>query len=364
VRYRPGLVVAAVDLSGLDGLELLSRVRAYSTVSVVLATDADDVRIAVEAMKRGADDVVLLPSGLASLYAVAMELVASVSNASRVELEICGACVAMRAVRDRVVALASLDVPVLIRGERGTGRDHVARVLHRQRFGHEETLSRVGGDASGSGERVGLRGAVYLDEIGGFPRREQVRWLRYAIECEEGEGRGRGRVIASTSENIGQLVRDGAFDAELAEILLRFTIDLPPLRDRVRDIPMLIESIAGKVARRMRRASVVFSKGAVRELQSATWLGNVRELEATVEKLVAFAPRNRVDLAQVKTILGESPTSVASSRLARERAQEEELVRLIGETGGNLAEIGRRINMSRGAVIYRAQKFGLLPKRR
>jgi DNA-binding NtrC family response regulator len=209
-----------------------------------------------------------------------------------------------------------------------------------------------------------MRGAVYLDEIGEFPRREQVRWARYAIECEKGEGRGRGRVIASTSENIEQLVRDGAFDSDLADILLRFTIDLPPLRDRVRDIPALVESIADRVARRMRRASVVFSKGALRELQSATWLGNVRELAALVEKLVAFAPRGRIDLAQVKAVLRESPTSVASSRLARERAQEEELVRLIDETGGNLAEIGRRINMSRGAVIYRAQKFGLLPKRR
>jgi DNA-binding NtrC family response regulator len=205
---------------------------------------------------------------------------------------------------------------------------------------------------------------VYLDEIGGFSRREQGRWARYAIECEKGEGKGRGRVIASTSENIEQMVRDGAFDAGLAQVLMRFTIDLPALRERVKDIPVLVESLAERIARRMGRPSVVFSRGALRELQSATWLGNVRELAGAVEKLVAFAPRGRVDVSQVKAVLREAPTSVSSSRLARERAQEEELVRLIDETGGNLAEIGRRINMSRGAVIYRAQKFGLLPKPR
>jgi DNA-binding NtrC family response regulator len=227
-----------------------------------------------------------------------------------------------------------------------------------------EGLSVVGSDSGAFDGRAGARGAVYLDEIGGFSRREQGRWARYAIECEKGEGKGRGRVIASTSENIEQMVRDGAFDAGLVQVLMRFTIDLPALRERVKDIPMLVESLAERIAKRMGRPSVVLSRGALRELQSATWLGNVRELAGTVEKLVAFAPRGRVDVAQVKAVLREAPTSVSSSRLARERAQEEELVRLIDETGGNLAEIGRRINMSRGAVIYRAQKFGLLPKPR
>lgn len=275
-----------------------------------------------------------------------------------------GVVSAMQVARDRVVALSSLDVPVLIRGERGTGRDHVARVLHGLRFGRTEGLALVGSGSGASEGQTGAKGAVYLDEIGGFSRREQGRWARYAIECEKGEGKGRGRVIASTSENIEQMVRDGAFDAGLAQVLMRFTIDLPALRERVKDIPVLVESLAERIARRMGRPSVVFSRGALRELQSATWLGNVRELAGAVEKLVAFAPRGRVDVSQVKAVLREAPTSVSSSRLARERAQEEELVRLIDETGGNLAEIGRRINMSRGAVIYRAQKFGLLPKPR
>jgi DNA-binding NtrC family response regulator len=363
-RERPDLVVAALDLPGLGGLELLSRIRACSRVSVMLATDTENVRLAVEAMKRGADDVVLLPDGLGSLYEYAVGLQGAALMAMRVEREVSGSCAAMQVARERVIALSTLDVPVLIRGERGTGRDLVARVLHGLRFGRAEGLSLVGGESGALDGRAGARGAVYLDEIGGFSRREQGRWARYAIECEKGEGEGRGRVIASTSENIEQMVRDGTFDAGLAQVLMRFTIDLPALRERVKDIPMLVESLAERIARRMGRTSVVFSRRALRELQSATWLGNVRELAGTVEKLVAFAPRGRIDVAQVKAVLREAPTSVSSSRLARERAQEEELVKLIDETGGNLAEIGRRINMSRGAVIYRAQKFGLLPKPR
>jgi DNA-binding NtrC family response regulator len=358
------LVVVAVDTRGSDGIDFVSKVRACSTACVIVTTNEPDLRVAVRAIRLGADDVVALPKEIDRLIEHATDVGRSARVAVGVEDRMVGVVSAMQVARDRVVALSSLDVPVLIRGERGTGRDHVARVLHGLRFGRTEGLALVGSGSGASEGQTGAKGAVYLDEIGGFSRREQGRWARYAIECEKGEGKGRGRVIASTSENIEQMVRDGAFDAGLAQVLMRFTIDLPALRERVKDIPVLVESLAERIAKRMGRPSVVFSRGALRELQSATWLGNVRELAGAVEKLVAFAPRGRVDVSQVKAVLREAPTSVSSSRLARERAQEEELVRLIDETGGNLAEIGRRINMSRGAVIYRAQKFGLLPKPR
>ena len=361
-RERPDLVVAAVNLVGLGGIELMSRIRDCSRASVMLTTDGEDVRLAVEAMKRGADDVVSLPAGLEWIVEAVEDLRRLASGMEKAACEIAGSTAEIQAVRERVTALSSLNVPVLIRGERGTGRDHVAQVLHRQRYGRSERLAVVEKDAGSAGGQGAARGPVYLDEIGGFSLREQGRWARYVIETERKEGRSSGRVIASTSENVEQLVRDGSFDSGLAEELLRFTIELPPLRERVRDIPVLVGALAEKIARRMGRTSVVFSRGALRELQSPTWLGNVRELAGTVERLVAFAPMGRIDAAQVKAVLREVPTGVLSSRVARERAQEEELVKLIHETGGNLAEIGRRINMSRGAVIYRAQKYGLLPK--
>jgi two-component system C4-dicarboxylate transport response regulator DctD len=132
---RPSLVVAAASGRGVDGIEFVAKVRSGSAARVLVTTSSPDVRVAVEAMRKGADDVMVIPAEVERLIENAREVAGLEVFAEKVDREIVGTGTAMQAVRDRVVALASLDVPVLIRGERGTGRDHVARVLHRQRFG-------------------------------------------------------------------------------------------------------------------------------------------------------------------------------------------------------------------------------------
>jgi two-component system response regulator AtoC len=114
----------------------------------------------------------------------------------------------------------------------------------------------------------------------------------------------------------------------------------------------------------MGRPAVQLDRGALALLREQQWPGNVRELASALERLVAFSPQGTITRERVREVLGESPDSVDSLRLRREHQQREELVALLAACRGNLAEVARRQGLSRGAVIYRAQKHGLLPKPR
>lgn len=278
-----------------------------------------------------------------------------------IERRIVGRSAALQRVRQRAVALRSLRLPVLLRGEAGTGRRHVARTLH---------------DLGGSGRELALvspgapparapetRRAYFLEEVGRFAPEEQARWSELARRIEQGREDAPLRIFAASSLDLAQLARAGDFDPVFAARLQRFTLDLPPLRERPEDVPGLARALADRAADRIGRRRVTVSAPALRQLATQTWPGNVRELASVIERLVAFCAGDRVSRAEVVAVLDESPLGVVSSRRSRHRRQREELIALIDEAGGNLAEVARRLEMSRGGVIYRAQKFGLLPKR-
>jgi DNA-binding NtrC family response regulator len=267
-------------------------------------------------------------------------------------------------VRERVRALARLQVPVLIRGDAGTGRSHVARVLH--------AAGAAGGGLSvidarlapSGGAEAPPRRSVLLEGVESLSAPEQARWHELLRRSEEGAAGAPRRILASTCRDLRALAREDGFDAELSRSLERFSIELPPLRDRPEDVPDLARALAERAAGGMGRERVSFTRDALRLLAAQAWPGNVRELASLVERLVAFDTGGRIGRADVAVLLAEAPAGVASSRRAALHHQREELARAIDEAGGNLAEVARQLRMSRGGVIYRAQKFGLLPKRR
>jgi DNA-binding NtrC family response regulator len=278
-----------------------------------------------------------------------------------IERRIVGRSRALQRVRQRAHALRSLRLPVLLRGEVGTGRQHVARVLHELgRSGRELTV--VSASQPPTRPPDGRR-AYYLEEVGRFAPAEQARWSELARRVEQGREDAPLRVFAASSIDLAGLVRSGDFDPVFATRLLRFTLDLPPLRERPEDVPDLARALADRAADRIGRRRVGLTAPAVHQLAAQSWPGNVRELATVVERLVAFCRGDRITRAEVAAVLDESPLGVVSSRRLRHRRQREELIALIDEAGGNLAEVARRLEMSRGGVIYRAQKFGLLPKR-
>lgn len=363
-RSRPQVVVTDVNMPGADGLELLRRIRRRSSIPVVFVTPLGEIATAVFAIKAGAQEFLKYPDDRGRVVDCARELTgAEYAPVDRDTIadRIVGRSVAARRLRDRVRALAPLNVPVLVCGERGVGHDHVVAVLHELSASEGQQLIAV------RPSDAGLRchppaGAFHLDEIGSFARADQAHWYERLCESEDREAAGRFRIFASTSENLTSLVRSGAFHPGLARRLLRFRIPIAPLRERPEDIGPIAASVAERIAVEMGRTRVRLDRAAIALLRARTWVGNVRDLASIVEKLVAFSPDGEVTAARVREVLGESPDSVASMRIQKQQKQREELVSLLETCGGNLAEVARRLEISRGAVIYRAQKHGLISK--
>lgn len=366
-RRAPDLVMSAAGLPGRSGIDLLRRIRAISNVPVILFSEISDDATAIAAFRSGAQDFLTFPGDRARLLENAIALSRGAESADGPgdpNWEIAGDSAITRRLRDRVRALAPLDVPVLVSGESGSGRDHVVRCLQRQSSTAGTALTKVSTRSPIAMRRPPPDAAVFLDEVGHFSSSEQAHWFEFLCRVEN-EPRGRNaRVYASISEDLGLAVGEGRFHPGLAERLGRFEVPIAPLRERREDIHPTAVQLANALGRSMGRSRIHFERSAIALLRGAPWVGNVRELGNVVEKLIAFSLDGRITRNGVREVLGETPDSVASLRQRRGEKQRDELIFLLEECGGNLAEVARRLEISRGAVIYRAQKYGLLPRSR
>lgn len=362
-RRQPDLILSSLQSRGLGGIDLLKRVRATSDLPIILYTATPDVATAVEATKLGAQDVLLVPSEFEKLIERARTLLTqnAAQALSGLEKRIIGKSPRMQRVRERVLALSSLRVPVLVYGEPGTGRDHIVRTLHAMSGDCRDDLLVVRDSESPSARGRLENGVFYLDNVHCLTRAAQAYWLDKLAASRR--GKGPLRIYASTSENLHAMSRGEDFDKALATQVSRFTIELPPLRERIEDLAELSRTLVAKAAGEMGRSAVRLTPPAIAALRCCAWPCNLRELQVAIEKLVAFAQKGRITREDVRSVLNENSTSVASLRRKTVEEQRQELVSLLKESGGNLAEAARRMNMSRGAVIYRAKKFGLLPDR-
>lgn len=270
----------------------------------------------------------------------------------------------MRRVRKRIDGLAPMHVPVLVHGEPGTGRDCVAEALHRLRDGAEVALARIA-CASPEAERVPRDApAVYLDEVGRLSARAQDLWLEQICAARQKPASHRPRVYASTSEDLLALAQDGTFHAALARELNRFTVLLPPLRERKADLPALVSALLERIGARFDRPGARVLPAGLARMKQYRWPGNVRELEKMLEQLTAYSKDGRITGAEVEDAFNEDPRSVAARRRKRERQECEELAALLAESGGNINAVADKLSLSRTAVTHRAQKWGLMPKPR
>lgn len=364
-RSGADLVVTDLRMPGSDGIALLRRIRTVSNVPVILLTAYGDVPTAVAAMKGGAQEVLHFPDDLDRLIPRIRELARPTPGpADRLEVALAGRSASMRRVRERVRALAPLSPSVLVRGEPGTGRDAVARALRDLGPDPDAPWVPVRVGAAGPSELPARPGVYYLDEVGCLPEAEQRHWLKVLRAAESGQDARVARIVASTSEDLEARAREGSFHPELSRSLHRFTIALRPLRERREDIAQLVPLLAERAGSRIGRPRVRIERSALTLLKRQLWPGNVRELAELVEKLVGFSAEGTVTRERVREVLGESPDGVAALRSRRNQREREELLALLEECGGNLAEVARRLGISRGAVIYRAQKHGLVPRPR
>jgi formate hydrogenlyase transcriptional activator len=305
--------------------------------------------------------------------------------------EIIGNSPRLKAVIESVRIVAPADSTVLIQGETGTGKEMIARAIHNlsprkghafvkvncaaiplgllesELFGHER-----GAFTGAIAQKVGRfelahKGTLFLDEVGDIPLELQPKLLRVLQEQEfERLGSTRTqrvdvRVLAATNVSLTQMVAEKKFRTDLYYRLKVFPIDVPPLRDRREDIPLLVRYFSNKYARRMGKRIESIPKEAMDALSQYSWPGNIRELQNLMERaaLLTSGPSLRVPLAEILT---DSGFSADSGGNALEQAEREQIVRALRESNwvvGGARGAAARLGLKRTSLAYKMQKLGI-----
>ncbi len=338
----PLIVVCDVRLPGLSGIEWLSEIRTIDTeLPVVLITGHGHIAMAVQAMREGAYDFIEKPFTSDRLVAVVRRAVErrrltlqlrtlrdALENWNGIQAALLGRSAQMQQVRRTVMTLAETSADVLIYGETGTGKELVARCLHDQSerrrhhfvplncgglpesladselFGHE-----AGAFTSANRMRVGKLeyahgGTLFLDEIESMPMAVQVKFLRALQErCIERIGSNKPiaidcRVVAASKDDLKLLSDQQKFRADLYYRIGVAFIELPPLRERREDIPLLFEHFTLLAASRYERAAPMLSSAQLADLMAYAWPGNVRELRNVADRFVLGLLGDRPTLAR------------------------------------------------------------------
>jgi two-component system nitrogen regulation response regulator GlnG len=335
----PDLVITDVRMPGLDGLAFLEALKARRPeLPVIVMSAYTDIASTAGAFRGGAHEFLSKPFDLDEAVAlVARALPESTTQPAEPEPqigdELIGEAPAMRDLFRAIGRLAQAPLSVLITGETGTGKELVARALHRESprarkpfvalntaaipaelleselFGHEA------GSFTGAQKRHVGRfeqadgGTLFLDEIGDMPASLQTRLLRVLAEGEFFRVGGRElikvdvRVIAATHQDLETKVRDGGFRADLLHRLDVVRLQLPPLRERKADVPALATRFLAQAARKLGTPPKRFHPEALRRLEKHDWPGNVRELENLCWRLVALAPGDTITVRDLSSAL-------------------------------------------------------------
>lgn len=410
---RPELVLQDMNFTrrttGEEGLQLLSSIRAADpALPVVLITAWGSVDLAVEGMKRGANDFITKPWANARVIeAVETALGLAAAKArngqklSRFQLDerydfsnIIGSDPALLKVLDLVSRIAPTDASALITGESGTGKELIAEAIHRnsRRAGgpfvkvnlggisatlfESEMFGHVRGAFTDARENrkgrfeVADGGTIFLDEIGELDPSSQVKLLRVLQDRTFevlGTSRSRSvdvRVIAATNRNLAELVDSGAFREDLLYRLNLITIALPPLRERRSDVPALASHFLRRAAEAYRVQVESISPQAMEWLKGQSWPGNIRQLRQTIERAVLIRGGRELDVDDflaVRDAAGEARTEALPEVGAMtlddiERAMIEKTMR---HFDGNISRVADALGVSRAALYRRLEKYGL-----
>ena len=362
-RHRPDLVITDMVMPRSDGLDLLGRIRAQSEVPVVLFTAYGSVESAISALKAGADEFVVSPDvevdELVNLARSALAARDVARHPSGLAQRLIGKSRGMARVRERVAGLAPLWAPVLVMGEPGTECDAVVSALHE--FGTTAGLELVrvpAADFAITSERP--QGcAIHLDRVEDLSPEGQRFWSRVIALEPSRLHRDNVRVFASAETSLATRLGEGRFDQSLGEALMRFQIQVPPLRTRSEDIPELANALVARLGGVVGRRGIRLSAEAAELLAQRKWPGNVRELEGVLERAIAFSRGRELRRQVVEDVLAESEESLASIRRHRGEIEREALLAAIRKTGGNVTRTAEILGRSRSAVYRLIEKHGI-----
>ncbi len=407
-QWKPQLVFLDVKMAGMDGLETLKRLRERdSSAVVVMISGHATIQNAVEATQLGAYDILEKPldtdrilvtlrnaTGRIDLAEENARLKATIES----RYEIVGKSFAIGALIENIEKVADTAARVLITGENGTGKELVARALHRQSprarkpfvevncaaipgelieselFGHMKgSFTGAIQDRAGKFEQAD-GGTLFLDEVGDMSLAAQAKVLRVLQDGDVtriGGAKPRKvdvRVIAATNKKLEDEIAAGRFREDLYYRLNVVPIHVPPLRERREDIPLLVEHFLSQFARNDGVAPRSMDASAIERLTAFDWPGNVRELRNTIERLLILARGARVTAADVERLTGvrasatggigglEDSKTFEDFKLAAERAF---LAVKLRQHDWNVAETARALDMPRSNLYKKIERHGL-----
>jgi DNA-binding NtrC family response regulator len=384
--FDPGLIVTDVRMSGMTGLELLEKIRkseSMDSVEVVVMTAHDDMQTAISAMKAGAFDFLVKPVDPKAVQSLAercfkeRELAVEVDTPDAVDAlprgRLVGRDPRMIEIYKTIGVLAGNRATVLVRGETGTGKEVIARAIHEhsehagepfiavnctaltdtllesELFGHVKgAFTGATGSRKGYFELAG-KGTIFLDEIGDTSPEFQTKLLRvlqerrfYPVGGEEPR-QTNARVIAATHQPVERLIEEGRFREDLYFRLKVVEINVPPLRERRRDVALVATALLGRIREETSRDIRRISDDAMARLMTYDWPGNVRELENTLMR-AAIVARGTV-IGEDHLIL-EEPEIGEESDLTLQTAIIQHVQMVMDRVGGDEAEAAELLGIT------------------
>jgi DNA-binding NtrC family response regulator len=402
------LVVTDLKMPRVDGIELLKKVREVNPeAGFLIVTGHGTVETAVEALKAGADDYILKPLDLFELRNRVHQILERRRPANELRFlrrqitgqssPIIGKSSAIQRLLEQIATVAPTRSTVLLLGESGTGKDLAAQTIHAnsprsqesflplncaalsptllesELFGHER------GAFTGAMERrlgkleLADRGTLFLDEIGEMPLDMQVKLLRFLETREIMRVGGSSpmtldvRLIAATNRDLAQAVDQQKFRTDLYYRLKVVTLVMPPLRERVDDIPLLVWHFLARFSKEHERPALEVSQDAMEALAGYAWPGNVRELKNLIENQVIFSKQPVLRLADLPIEIRQPTASGAHTsqqpglfaELNMSTIEKQAILQALDKTGGNRSKAAQMLGIGLRTLQTKLKEYGM-----
>ncbi len=391
-QHEFDLCLTDMKLPDGDGVDFVNEMQtSFPQVPIAVITAHGSMDSAIQALKYGAFDFLTKPIDLKSLRTVVQSALNIKPKNVELKPTIIGNSKVIKELRETIEKVARSQAPIYVSGESGTGKELVANMIHdygprsdrpfvpincgaiphdlmeSEFFGHKK-----GSFTGASSDKEGLfqaadGGTLFLDEIAELPQHMQVKLLRAIQEKvirpvgSQNEFRVDVRILSATNFDLSEQVNQGLFRQDLFYRINVIEIKIPPLRDRVDDIPLLTHHILEKMSFDSHAENVKLSKDAEKKLQTYHFPGNVRELENILERAVTLCTNNQIDAQDI--LLSEVPIERTDSDLALDSMlddiEKKKIIEALEKTKWNKTAAAKLLGISFRALRYRLEKLGL-----